>query len=847
MDSLDLGATIRGFSANQKVFGRYTLKKILGRGGMGVVWLARDEELERDVALKFLPEIVAMDREAIRDLKRETRRSLDLTHSHIVRIYDFIQDTRTAAISMEYVAGDTLAARKIDQPRGCFDPVDLREWVKQLCEALDYAHGKAQIVHRDLKPANLMIDARGDLKIADFGIAASVCDSVSRVSAQAGSSGTPVYMSPQQMMGEKTAVTDDIYAVGATLYELLTGKPPFYAGNVMLQVQSKVPPAMAERRTELGEVREPIPPEWEETIAACLAKEASERPQSAGEVAERLGLIGGVKVMPKPAAKVAVAEPVVAAAVKSAEPAEEVEESKPKSKTGLYAGLAAAALMLGGAGFYFGVYAPEQARLAEVARLEAEGKQAEALKLKTDGELKSLLAARLAAARGGVIVKTIPAGAEVTVGALEHATSPVTIKEAKLGKYPVKVRLAGYEDYAGEVEVKENAFAEVDATLVRSTGSVAITSEPSGLSYVLSGNEKTERGTTPAKVSAIPTGDYTVTLARSGWPEVKQTLRVERGAEARTSAEFPSGALEITSVPSGAEVYFEGEKAGVTPLSFRDSPPIMYAYELRLKGYKAATVSGEVKPGETARASAVLEKTRRAEEGQAWTIPELNLTLMPIAAGTFTMGTAVGGRDNEKPVTRVTITKPYWLGKTEVTQGEWEAVMGSNPSEFKGANLPLETVSWTEAMEFCRKLTAREGAAERLPEGYVYTLPTEAQWEYACRAGITGDHAGELDAMGWYTQNSGNMTNPVGTKRANAWGLHDMHGNVFEWCADWFASYAGGSVRDPQGPSSGSDRVCRGGGWRVSADLCRSADRDYEGSGNRGDGLGFRLALSSVP
>jgi eukaryotic-like serine/threonine-protein kinase len=124
--------------------------------------------------------------------------------------------------------------------------------VRQLCEALDYAHREAKIVHRDLKPANLMLDGQGDLKVADFGIAASVSDTVSRASVQASSSGTPVYMSPQQMMGEDPAVSDDIYAVGATLYELLTGKPPFHSGNIVVQVQSKVAAPVNERRAALG-------------------------------------------------------------------------------------------------------------------------------------------------------------------------------------------------------------------------------------------------------------------------------------------------------------------------------------------------------------------------------------------------------------------------------------------------------------------------------------------------------------------------------------------------------------------------------------------------------------------
>jgi formylglycine-generating enzyme required for sulfatase activity len=133
-----------------------------------------------------------------------------------------------------------------------------------------------------------------------------------------------------------------------------------------------------------------------------------------------------------------------------------------------------------------------------------------------------------------------------------------------------------------------------------------------------------------------------------------------------------------------------------------------------------------------------------------------------------------------------------------------------------------------------------------LPEGYEYTLPTEAQWEYACRAGTTGLYAGSgnLDAMGWFTGNSGNQTHPVAQKQANAWGLYDMHGNVWEWCRDWYSHYPGGSVRDPTGPSSGSVRVDRGGGWSSVPRRCRSAFRLGNVPGVRYLNLGFRLALA---
>src|SRR5437773_7398124 len=155
-----MGATSREFASGQKVFGRYMLFRMLGRGGMGIVWLARDEELERDVALKFLPDLIIHDAAVLSNLKRETRRCLELTHKNIVRIHDFVHDDRSGCISMEYVDGDTLSSLRCDKERKVFEAAELTDWMSQLCDALDYAH----IIHRDLKPANLMVNQRGELK-----------------------------------------------------------------------------------------------------------------------------------------------------------------------------------------------------------------------------------------------------------------------------------------------------------------------------------------------------------------------------------------------------------------------------------------------------------------------------------------------------------------------------------------------------------------------------------------------------------------------------------------------------------------------------------------------------------
>jgi serine/threonine protein kinase/Flp pilus assembly protein TadD len=285
-----IAATSREFASGQKVFGRYTLVRVLGRGGMGIVWLARDEELERDVALKFLPDLMIQDRAAFDQLKRETKRCLELTHLHIVRIHDFVHDERSGCISMEYIDGETLSNLRAEKEQRVFEPDEIATWISQLCDALDYAHTRANVIHCDLKPANLMVNQRGDLKVTDFGIARNLSDSVSRLTLEQGRSGTLIYMSPQQLYGVRCTHLDDIYSLGASIYELLTSKPPFYSGNIDRQICERVAPSMTERRKELDIEPALVPQVWEDAVAACLAKEPLQRPQSAAEIAQRLQL-----------------------------------------------------------------------------------------------------------------------------------------------------------------------------------------------------------------------------------------------------------------------------------------------------------------------------------------------------------------------------------------------------------------------------------------------------------------------------------------------------------------------------------------------------------------------------
>lgn len=218
-----------------------------------------------------------------------------------------------------------------------------------------------------------------------------------------------------------------------------------------------------------------------------------------------------------------------------------------------------------------------------------------------------------------------------------------------------------------------------------------------------------------------------------------------------------------------------------------------------------------------------------------------------IPAGRFTMGSPRDEpkreADKESQV-RVKISNGFWMGKYEVTQAQYSEIMGENPARFtgNGGQGPVEKVNWEEAVSFCEKLTERERKIGKLPEGWAYVLPTEAQWEYAARAGERGAYVGgDLDEVGWYNENSAGTTHPVGKKEANDWGLHDVHGNVREWCSDWIIdTMVGGD--DPKGPESGSMRANRGGHWYFGSGEARLAHRTGHMPKARWDSLGFRVA-----
>lgn len=237
-------------------------------------------------------------------------------------------------------------------------------------------------------------------------------------------------------------------------------------------------------------------------------------------------------------------------------------------------------------------------------------------------------------------------------------------------------------------------------------------------------------------------------------------------------------------------------------------------------------------------------ESETANDSLEFTVEGVSFNMILVEHGSFMMGATPemsNPYDDENPVHQVTLTCDYYIGKYEVTQKLWQAVMGNNPSSFKGDNLPVECVSWQDCQEFIRKLNSITGRHFR--------LPTEAEWEYAARGGRKSrgtQYSGGSDIMdvAWYESNSGNRPHDVGTKQPNELGIYDMTGNVWEWCQDWYGSYSSSSQTNPTGSVSGSYRVYRGGSWGIGARCCHSSGRNYDASDGRYYVLGLRLVLS---
>ena len=331
------------------------------------------------------------------------------------------------------------------------------------------------------------------------------------------------------------------------------------------------------------------------------------------------------------------------------------------------------------------------------------------------------------------------------------------------------------------------------------------------------------KGSNGVAKTSLPIGQHSFVVACDGYESEEGTVKLK------------------SSAPSNLQVTLSKEVASASQSS---QTPLPQQPQTQRPIEQVQTVASMESPSTSSASTNIVDSS---ESGSVITIPVkngINIEMVKVEAGSFDMGATPemeNPYDSEKPVHRVTLTNNYYIGKYEVTQALWQAVMGNNPSYFKGEDLPVEQVSWNDCQDFISKLNAMTGKRFR--------LPSEAEWEYAARGakksrGYQYSGSNTLGDVAWYYGNSGPKTHAVGTKQPNELGIYDMTGNVWEWCQDWFGSYSNSPQTNPIGAASGSGRVYRGGSWGNSAGFCRSSCHFYDTPGYRDCYLGLRLVLS---
>ena len=438
------------------------------------------------------------------------------------------------------------------------------------------------------------------------------------------------------------------------------------------------------------------------------------------------------------------------------------------------------------------------------------------------------------AARFAEITVQAPQGAVVTVDGDRKGSGTLSWRQGE-GLCDIVVSMEGHRDARRQLEVVAGRAQTVQLTPQPIYGSASVDSDPMDAEIWIDGKQY---GVTPNVVERLLVGSHTLVLKKSGCADLQQQFSVEEGKEASLSVKLPTGrSVRFTSEKPGMQIIVDGKELGTTPLTA----------VVGIGHHSVSAMRGGdivvVRDLDITSAGAPLTMAF-SDFNQTFMVNGVQFTMVAVEGGTFTMGaTSEQGsdaEDDEKPAHQVTLSD-YYIGQTEVTQALWKAVMGGNPSNHKGDNLPVELVSWDNCQVFIQKLNQLTGKQFR--------LPTEAEWEYAARGGRKSQgykYAGgnNIGSVAWYDGNSGYETHPVATKQANELGIYDMSGNVWEWCSDWYGGYQSSSQSDPQGPSSGSYRVFRSGNYVDGAGRCRVSYRGRNTPDDRYSALGLRLSCN---
>ena len=468
-----------------------------------------------------------------------------------------------------------------------------------------------------------------------------------------------------------------------------------------------------------------------------------------------------------------------------------------------------------------------------------------------DNAHKLNLTLRAAFGRLSVLERSQPDMAGASVYVDEKYIGKVPVRDFKIasGSHRVRILKEMYEPYDQTFTISDEQNLQMTPTLVPDFAEVTL-STAEDAEILVNGEYKGTRKWS----GKLSNGSYIFETRMQGHIPYKMSYDISRNDQGKTiNLQGPTpiyGSLAISSTPSNAKITINGKSVGETPKYISRQVIGKYTVTAEMDGYQKQTKTVEVAEGAEASLTFELKKQETAVavapaagSGTGDFVLKVKGVAYPmvfVEGGTFKMGSddSEAYRD-EKPVHNVTLSS-YCIGKYEVTQELWEAVMGSNPSHFKGSRKPVEQVSWEDCQEFIRKLNNLTGKS--------FKLPTEAQWEYAARGGKKSREykysgSNTIGDVAWYDGNSGNKTHDVGTKTSNELGLYDMTGNVWEWCSDWYGRYGSSSQTNPTGPSRGSDRVCRGGSWFYDAVNCRVSIRLINTRDNRNSDLGLRLCL----
>ena len=453
-----------------------------------------------------------------------------------------------------------------------------------------------------------------------------------------------------------------------------------------------------------------------------------------------------------------------------------------------------------------------------------------------------------------------PKDAKVTINGVLQASSSDGEYSAMLayGSHTYKVEAGGYISKSGSFTIGKGDMTPISVSLVSALATLSVSCPTPAVSLYV---DKKSVGSLPWNGN-LKEGMHLLEVRKDGYRSQQKTIQLAQQQKLDVAFDALSaiqGNLSVNFKPFGSDVYVDGVKVGQSPRVFNGVLVGNHNVEIRKSGYATSRQTVTISEGQTASISGsltstastsgtnVLSSSSSSPSGNTITIPVKNgisIEMVKVEAGSFNMGATPEMQvpyEVEKPVHRVTLTNNYYIGKYEVTQALWKIVMGSNPSNFKGDNLPVENVSWNNCQKFISKLNKLTGKSFR--------LPTEAEWEFAARGGnksrgylYSGSNA--IGDVAWYEGNSSFMTHAVGTKQPNELGIYDMTGNVWEWCQDWYDSYSSSPQTNPTGAVSGSYRVDRGGSWNCLARSCRASCRDRCTPDYRNNSCGLRLVLS---